>query len=125
MKFCDKCGNYYFISIDYLDENNLIYFCRNCKQTDVGNVIGDSVVAKIETTDGEQLYNYAINEYTKLDPTLPRLYNKECINPECPTNAAGRGDSRPPAEIIYMRYNNAALKYVYLCTTCDACWKQE
>ena len=30
MLFCDKCNNMYYIRITNDEENNLIYYCRNC-----------------------------------------------------------------------------------------------
>ena len=34
-------------------------------------------------TKGEQNFHHIINKYTKLDPTLPRVYNIPCPNKEC------------------------------------------
>jgi aspartate carbamoyltransferase regulatory subunit len=64
-------------------------------------------------------YKNAINKYTKLDPTLPRVYNINCPNTECETNT----DSEIKPEIIYIRYDEDNLKYLYLCSTCDTTWK--
>jgi aspartate carbamoyltransferase regulatory subunit len=65
-------------------------------------------------------FNHIINKYTKLDPTLPRVNNILCPNPECPTNKDGA-----EREIIYIRYDDVNMKYVYLCTndSCNAVWK--
>jgi hypothetical protein len=107
----------YYISISEENENKLTYYCRNCGHRDENteNFCG----AKSENTDGEQLYNYFINEYTKYDPTLPRI-QKDCINPDCKTKI-----TKHPAEIIYMRYDDAHLRYVYLCVECNTCWKTD
>jgi len=68
----------------------------------------------------EQKFNHIVNQYTKLDPTLPRMYNMKCPNANCNTNLV---DSGKPAEVIYMRYDDANLKYLYICVECDTIWK--
>ena len=72
---------------------------------------------KTESVGGSQV----INEYTKMDPTLPRLYNLKCPNEDCKTNQQDAEDKNP--EIIYIRVNDNDLKYVYLCNCCDFTWK--
>ena len=59
-----------------------------------------------------------VNKYTKLDPTLPRINRIPCPNAECDTNT--KETSR---EIIYIRYDDTNIKYMYLCSTCDYVWK--
>ena len=45
-------------------------------------------------------YGQILNEYTKLDPTLPRVTNIVCPNAECPSN---KGEAT--REVIYVRYD--------------------
>jgi len=71
---------------------------------------------------GQQKFNHIVNKYTKLDPTLPRIYNIRCPNSSCSTNKTGE---TKPAEIIYMRYDDSELKYIYICSTCDTTWKTD
>ena len=75
-----------------------------------------------------------INEYTHLDPTLPRVkFNMVCPNAECPSNITGNDESKDgddakgkvPKEIIYLRYNDSSMKYVYLCGVCKTHWKTD
>ena len=68
----------------------------------------------------KQEFSHIINKYTKLDPTLPRINNILCPNSECSTNK-----DNTEREIIYIRYDDANMKYVYLCSTCDTVWKTE
>jgi len=122
MKFCVQCDNMYYIAISEEDDNKLNYYCRNCGHVDkeyTENFVG----LKMENTYGDKIYNYTINEFTKKDPTLPRIYNKECINVECATNIKREDGKKPPAEIIYMRYDDSNLKYAYICAECDAVWR--
>ena len=59
-----------------------------------------------------------INKYTKDDPTLPRINTILCPNPDCPTNKDGK-----EREIIYIRYDDVNMKYVYLCYDCETVWE--
>jgi DNA-directed RNA polymerase subunit M/transcription elongation factor TFIIS len=119
MKFCIKCDNMYYTAINNSDQNKLSYYCRNCGY--VEDDIGSEGICVLNTTirKSKQHFHHIINEYTKLDPTLPRIYNIPCSNPECSTNDKSKNVER---EIIYMRYDDNNMKYVYICTICDAQW---
>lgn len=132
MKFCSQCDNMYYIGISIEDSNKLNYYCRNCKHTDETIAEEGVCVLNTQLRMGEQKFNHIINQYTKLDPTLPRIYNIKCPNMECRTNHGGRIDgeeskspdpSTSPNEVIYIRYDDANLKYLYICVECDTTWK--
>jgi DNA-directed RNA polymerase subunit M/transcription elongation factor TFIIS len=110
----------YYISIDPSDPNKLIYYCRNCGNKDSNISIENVTVSKVQLKKSEQEFSHIINKYTKLDPTLPRKNNILCPNAECATNTEDK-----PREIIYIRYDDINMKYVYLCSTCDTVWKTE
>jgi DNA-directed RNA polymerase subunit M/transcription elongation factor TFIIS len=120
MKFCSQCENKYYVAISETDENNLVYYCRNCGNRD--ETIANEGLCVSDTTidQGEQKFNHIVNKYTKFDPTLPRIYNILCPNTKCKTNETG---NKNPAEIIYMRYDDENLKYLYICVECDTIWK--
>ena len=120
MHFCSECQNMYYISIDADDSNKLIYYCRNCGHKDSLLSIENVVVLREQLKKTEQEFSHIINRYTKLDPTLPRISNILCPNPECYTNT-----NDAPREIIYIRYDDKNMKYVYLCCECDTVWKTE
>lgn len=125
MHFCAICKNMYYISIDPSDSNRLIYYCRNCGHTDNNSSTSISKNAFITQTNlkkQEQEFNHIINQYTKLDPTLPRVNNVLCPNDECLTNLDPENNLR---EIIIMRYDDKNMKYISLCSTCDTSWKTE
>ena len=120
MHFCTQCQNMYYISIDPDDSNKLLYYCRNCGNKDTTLSVENVSVSKVQLKKSEQEFSHIINKYTKLDPTLPRISTVLCPNPECLTNT--KGEER---EIIYIRYDDQNMKYVYLCSTCDTVWKTE
>lgn len=122
MKFCIQCDNMYYIAISKNDSNKMIYYCRNCGHTDE-NIMDEGVcVLNTQLKKGGQSFNHIINKYTKLDPTLPRIYNVKCPNNQCKTNA----DTNPKtSEVIYIRYDDDNMKYLYVCVECDATWKTD
>jgi DNA-directed RNA polymerase subunit M/transcription elongation factor TFIIS len=110
----------YYISVDPNNANKLVYYCRNCGNIDETLSVDNVTVSKIQLKKSEQEFSHIINKYTKLDPTLPRINTILCPNQHCKTNTE---DS--PREIIYIRYDDRNMKYVYLCSTCDTVWKTE
>ncbi len=118
MHFCNICSNMYYIRINVDDPNKLVYYCRKCGNEDALLAAQNVCVSKTLVKKSEQSFNHIINKYTKLDPTLPRINNILCPNSECPTNKDGK-----EKEIIYIRYDDVNMKYVYLCSDCDTFWR--
>jgi DNA-directed RNA polymerase subunit M/transcription elongation factor TFIIS len=109
----------YYIRIDSDDSNKLIYYCRNCGKEDTNSDFSeDIVVSKLQIKNVDKTYTNIINKYTKLDPTLPRINNILCPNSECTTNT-----KHTEREIIYIRYDDTNMKYIYLCSTCGFVWE--
>lgn len=106
-----------FIKLNENDENNLVYYCRKCGETD--NVIDNKNICVLKTdfVTNEKGYEFDINEFTKFDPTLPRTSQIKCPNIDCLSN---KGKNN---EVIYFRYDDSNMKYVYICTLCDKIWK--
>ena len=121
MKFCTNCDNMYYIKINENNTNQLEYYCRYCKHVDtLVNNEGICIINN-KTKQSENTTSSVVNEYTKLDPTLPRLYNLKCPNVDCNSNQSEFGNKNP--EIIYIRIDDSNLKYLYLCSHCDFTWK--
>jgi DNA-directed RNA polymerase subunit M/transcription elongation factor TFIIS len=118
MHFCSKCQNMYYIRINADDSNQLEYYCRSCGNCDSSLVVDNISVSKTHVHKNEQSVSHLINKYTKFDPTLPRIRNILCPNEACKTNTAG-----VEREIIYIRYDDTNMKYIYLCSECDNTWK--
>ena len=118
MHFCSVCNFMYYIRINSENSNELVYYCRNCGNEDKLIAVENLCVSKVQIQKSEQSFNHIINKYTKLDPTLPRINNILCPNAECETNTKEK-----EREIIYIRYDDINMKYVYLCSTCDTVWE--
>ena len=123
MKFCIKCDNMYYIGISASNSNVLNYYCRNCGYVDETVAEQNICVLKTQIKKGEQKFNHIINEYTKLDPTLPRINTVECPNDQCKTNHSNKEGNKEKPEVIYMRYDDDNMKYLYMCVECDYVWK--
>ena len=122
MRFCKVCDNMYYISIDARDSNKLSHYCRNC-----GDVDNDSdnldvqCILNTQMKKTDQTFHHVINKFTKLDPTLPRIYNIPCPNEGCATNAVNTTE-KVDREVLYIRYDEDKLKYLYMCTVCNHTW---
>lgn len=123
MYFCTACDNMCYVKIlehENGQDPNLIYYCRNCGQERTEFTSDDICVSKLQLKKPANTFSHIINPYTKLDPTLPRVDTILCPNSKCQTNHAQHPAKR---EIIYIRYDDANMKYVYLCSTCDYVWR--
>lgn len=114
MEFCPVCQNLFYLkTVDKV----LFHTCKKC-----GNekeITGTTSIFQQNFTKSNQGYESKINKYTKLDPTLPRIYTLPCPNDSCENH------TKENPEIIYVRYDSINLKYVYLCPLCDTVWKTE
>jgi len=120
MHFCTKCDNMYYMRLSEADSDKLIYYCRNCGHEDNMMTCENICITNSQLIKNDQKYKYIINKYTKLDPTLPRTNAIKCPNQSCKSN---HEDSNIDKEIIYIRYDDSNVKYVYVCSVCEFIWK--
>jgi DNA-directed RNA polymerase subunit M/transcription elongation factor TFIIS len=148
MHFCTDCGNMYYIRLT--DTNGIVHYCRNCGHEDDTVTIDAVVVSHTSLKSDKNHYAHAVNKYTKLDPTLPRISTILCPNMECPcnrnhnptqyadraaivgtsaeeeaTSSDANADDAVPREVIYLRYDDINMKYIYLCAVCNTIWNTE
>ena len=107
----------YYIKISESNEE-LLYYCRKCGRED-NTVDSYTVVSKTVLQKDSVSNSNIINKYTKLDPTIPHNENIPCINATCPSN---KDENPAKKDVMYIRYNNSDLKYIFLCTNCDTNW---
>ena len=122
MKFCTICSNMYYIKLDDEDNNKIVYYCRNCGNNN-NELMDGKCILKENITKSDNKYSIYINKYTKLDNTLPRINYIKCPNDKCMSNSA-EFDTKN-REIIYIRYDDINMKYMYLCSHCDITWNTE
>lgn len=133
MHFCNICNNMLYIRLLEEASNSLIYYCRNCGEIDSTITKDNICILQTDIVIKEKAYLHEINEYTKLDPTLPRTNNIKCPNQSCLSNkatlvaeASSSGDDaskKVQNDVIYIRYDDVNMKYIYICTSCDKIWK--
>lgn len=128
MHFCTNCGNMYYIRLSGTpgaeDEaavaqaaNELKYYCRNCGHVDETLTVDNITVVDTKTATGGS-FTHAVNRYTVLDPTLPHISTIKCPNAICDSN-----EDETKRDVVYIRYDDVAMKYIYICTVCDTIWK--
>ena len=117
MRFCEICDNLTYLTTSK-DDNQLKYHCRSCKQyTSCDDNINTSVYKNNYGGSKNIYYEMFINKYTKYDPTLPHVNNMQCQNENCNSHKQGID-----SDIIYIRYDEEKMKYIYLCCVCDKAW---
>jgi DNA-directed RNA polymerase subunit M/transcription elongation factor TFIIS len=138
----------YYIKINGEDTNTLVYYCRFCGHEDNEPAESGVVVLRTEYKKTEQQFSHMVNRYIKHDPTLPRISNVKCPNESCTSNAAtsnaatsnhgprdkahsdkASGDKmhsdKTESSVIYLRYDDNNMKYLYICEDCDTTWKTD
>lgn len=71
--------------------NTLIYYCRNCGHEDTTLSTNNICVSDMQLLSSEKKYTHIVNEYTKFDPTLPRINTIKCPNQDCVSNGGVQG----------------------------------
>ena len=115
MEFCEQCDNMLYIALDD-DDKTLLYHCKACGSKtpappDKLHVLDNNYV------DDNTNYSLYVNPNIIHDPTLPRVNNIPCPNPSC---------TKPKTEsnsVIYVKYDEPNMKYMYHCTHCSYFWK--
>ena len=119
MKFCQECDNMLYIKINP-DSNGIHYYCKYCSYTlDKQSDIEDYCIYTSHSTHQINNFKAIINKYTTQDPTLPRVNNIKCPNPECLSNT----DDEKTNEVIYIKYDQQNMKYLYVCCCCQQAWR--
>jgi len=113
MKFCPTCDNLFYLTID---DETVQYTCKKCGT--IEDIDEDCTISTIFCNQQLQNVQNSVNKYTKLDPTLPRINFLKCPNATCENH-----EDREDREIVYVRYDNVQLKYIYICPKCDTVWE--
>ena len=112
IRFCPTCRYYLFLQAS---TNTLQRLCRNCGYTETDEKGGLVMEQSSETSEG---YKILVNEFTRYDVRLPHIVKTlRCPEPVCKSNQ-GAAES----DILYIKYDPANLKYLYICTSCGFQW---
>ena len=117
MNFCTECNNMYYLKLAGENDNSLVYYCRNCGHEDTSLANESVCITNTTLRRSTQKYTHHVNAYTKTDPTLPRTAAIRCPNQSCESNK-----DKKKQEVIYLRYDDENMKYLYICKTCDHTW---
>ena len=118
MNFCKDCDNLLEIVIetpeDQAQKSFLTFKCNCCNlvfsKEDSKSLLTDNCIYKLNFNTENIKIDSMINEYVHEDITLPRVKNIKCPNANCPADQA---------EILYIKYDNEAMKYLYVCCDCQ------
>lgn len=132
MQFCPACDNILHMKIGQLEKNNisnasqipLTMFCKHCPYTmdvnqtnDAKNMLFNPCMYRSNYSSNHSLYySNLVNDYTFDDPSLPRI-DMECQNEECTSH-----NDDVQSEVLYVRFNDQDMRYMYLCKYCRQCW---
>ncbi len=114
MKFCPVCEMYLHSDIE---ANNYTLVCRKCgyKEKEENGGLITEIHVQQRASEG---YKILLNEFTKLDPTLPHIKTIKCPRESCPSNTGS-----VEKDVIFIKYDPVNMKYLYICTVCDQQWR--
>ena len=116
LKFCPTCHYYLYLTPGSVTEsgdykNQLTHHCVNCGHSEVetkGGMISETMVQQ----KSSEAFKIMINEFTRQDNTLPHIKMIPCPKTSCPSNEGKERD------VIYMTYDSAGKKNLYICNVC-------
>jgi DNA-directed RNA polymerase subunit M/transcription elongation factor TFIIS len=116
LKFCPVCDNYLYIQVN-ADNQELTRLCRKCgyKEEDTKGGLVMEMMIQQQSSEG---YKILLNEHTRKDPRLPHIRkNITCPNVTCDSNKGGKDP-----DVIYIKYDQVNLMYLYICDICGEKW---
>lgn len=117
LQFCSKCDFMYYLRINKENEDKPEYYCRVCGNIDDELTKGVCVLNTKSST--RKINPNSSSKYSILDIRNPHIYNIPCPNVDCNSNKSK--DISP--DIIYKRYNDDDMKYIYTCVHCKNEWE--
>lgn len=135
MHFCSVCDNVLHMQIGAVEDKKttesttipLLLYCKHCpftlefdqsKDNTHTQVFNPCMYRSNYSSNHPLYFSTLVNKYTFDDPTLPRM-QCSCPNTNCPTHSKTH-DLSP--EVIFVRYDDQEMQYLYLCQHCRQCW---
>ena len=115
MKVCSTCQNMYVMR--FQTDGTLTWKCLTCgvEENQEGGCLLVETLVQQRSSEG---YRILLNEFTRQDPTLPHVKNIKCPKGECASNAKGA-----ERDVIYIKYDQLNMKYIYICNVCGDTWR--
>ena len=116
INFCKKCDNHLFLYSD--EETKELYLgCKACgdktKYDETNCIYNNEYEINLSETINQ-------NPYLEHDITLPSIQNNQniqCPNSECISIKEGK-----PSDVMYIKYEQESMKYIYICKYCKQTW---
>jgi DNA-directed RNA polymerase subunit M/transcription elongation factor TFIIS len=113
MEFCGVCDNMLYIK----NENDKVFYkCNCCLKETTSFDTSSKCISKTKLHKESTSYKPFVNDNVFVDPTLPCIHNVTCPNAACSKNAEQEN------EVIYIKYDNTGMKYLYACKHCKHFW---
>ena len=124
MRFCPVCAYYLFLKVEEEDEDakgTVMQLCRHCgfKEPLAPTTSKEALVLEttFSTPSSSKQTASLMNEFTRMDPTLPRLKTIPCPNTTCASTS-----DISLRNILFIKTDAKNLKYQYACTVCGTQW---
>ena len=113
MEFCTNCDNMLYIR----HENDKVFHkCNAClKEFDTFGT-KSRCISVTKSQKESASYESHMNEHVVDDPTLPVLSTVVCPNATC-TRAPDAAN-----QVIYIKYDNTGMRFLYCCKHCRHFW---
>lgn len=120
MKFCDICNNMFYVSVETVEgKKKLVQYCKSCGHKSYTTSTKSMCIIDDNKVSDKIKYSQYVNKWIKYDPCLPRVKNITCPNETCTK------DAQHDNEVIYIKYDNVDMKYLYHCCHCEHFWTNE
>ena len=119
INFCDKCDNLMYLYSN--EENNALYLgCKVCGRKK--DFIENKCIYSSEfNMDLSETMNQ--NEYLANDNTLPNIQGNQNI--KCPNQECISIKEEKPSNVMYIKYDQENLKFMYICKYCNQKWTNQ
>jgi DNA-directed RNA polymerase subunit M/transcription elongation factor TFIIS len=116
LQYCPTCEYYLYLDAPSEAGAPLRRICRSCGVSQIEDKGGLITEIKLQEKVSEG-YKVLLNEFTRLDPTLPHVDNIKCKNASCATLTKS---AKP--DVIYIKYDSVNMKFLYICNVCKEQW---
>lgn len=115
LRFCETCRNLLELQTD---GGKVLHSCKNCNESKP--IESDGLVYEHVLKSSSTVESF-LNPYLKYDPTLPHFTNIPCPNKGCASNKS----KGVLSEVVAIKIDDKALKFLYNCVHCDASWTNQ